>query len=78
MSAERRFKWIKVGGLLGLIPIVLAIAPLAGYMAGDWLVTSLGFPRYTVTVCVIIGFVAAASETIRIIAAALNTAKKED
>jgi hypothetical protein len=78
MNPPRRFKWVKVGGLLALIPVVLACAPIAGYVAGDWLVTRCNFPRQTVIFCVIIGFVAAARETVKIIASALKAAGEGD
>ena len=78
MTTTKTFRWIKVGGLLTLIPIILAAAPLAGYLAGEWLVLKFRFPRHTTIVCVIIGFAAAVRETIKIIGAALKTAKESE
>lgn len=76
MTSPASYRWIRVAGLLTLIPIVLAAAPLAGYIAGDWLIHQFGFPNYTTIVCVIIGFAASARETIKIIQAALKAAKE--
>lgn len=72
MSAAKAYTWIKVGGLLALIPLVLAAGPLTGYIAGDWLVMTFKLPGFVTVVAVILGFVAAAQETIRIIRAALR------
>jgi hypothetical protein len=76
MTSPVSYKWIRVAGLLTLIPIVLAAAPLAGYIAGDWLIYQFGFPRHTTIVCVIIGFAASVRETIKIIQAALKATKE--
>lgn len=76
MTSPTAYKWIRVAGLLTLIPIVLAAAPLAGYIAGDWLIYQLGFPRHTTIVCVIIGFATSVRETIKIIQAALKATKE--
>ena len=76
MTSPRAFLWLRISGLLTIIPIILAAAPLAGYLAGDWLVTKLRFPRYATIVCVIIGFIAAVRETVKIIRMALKAAKE--
>lgn len=78
MTSPKAYLWIRVSGLLALIPIVLAAAPLAGYIAGDWLVTQFRFPRYTTIVCVIIGFAAGARETVKIIRTALKAVKESE
>lgn len=70
------YKWIKVGGLLSFIPIILATGPMAGYFLADYLETKFGFPRYTYAICVGIGFIASARETIRIIKLALRAEKR--
>ena len=75
MMPPKAFKWIKVSGLLALLPIVLAVGPLTGYIAGDWLVTYFKLPPYITIICVILGFAAAVQESIRIIKAALHAAK---
>ena len=76
MTTTKTFRWIRLAGLLTLIPIVMAAAPLAGYVAGDWLSFRFRFPRYTVILCVIIGFAAAVRETVIIIKAALKIARE--
>lgn len=71
---QKIYKWVRVSGLLTLLPIVMAAAPLGAYWAGEFLVEKASFPRYTVIVCVIIGFAAGLRESIRIIRAAVRAA----
>lgn len=66
------YQGIKTAGLLALIPITLATGPLGGYLAADLLVKKLGFPKYTFTVCVILGFLAGIQETVKIVKTALK------
>ena len=77
MNKAKVFRRVKVAGLLTLIPIVLATGPLAGYIAGYYLIKLFNFPHYTGVVCAIIGFIAAAQETITIIRAALRSGNGE-
>ncbi len=74
MTTVKTFRWIRLGGLLTLIPVVLAAGPLTGYLAGEWLALKFGFGRYTALVCVIIGFAAAIREIVKIIKVALKIA----
>ena len=70
------YRWIKVGGLLSLIPLTLAAGPLAGYIAGDYLAKRFSLPEYTTVVFIGIGIAASMLETFRIIKAALINVKK--
>ena len=67
------YKWIKIGGLLSFIPIIIAAGPLAGYFLADYLEKRFGLPRYAVFICIAVGFIASLRETIRIIRLALKT-----
>jgi hypothetical protein len=78
MSQSKTFRWIKVGGLLTLIPLFLASGPLAGYLAGDWIVKTFGLSRYVTLACVITGFAASVSETVKVIKIALKTAQDNE
>ena len=77
MNRAMVFGRIKVAGLLSLIPIVLAAGPLIGYVSGYYLIKLFNFPHYTLVVCAIIGLIAAARETIKIIRAALRSGNGE-
>lgn len=72
MVQERRgstevYKWIKIGGLLSLIPFVLIAGPLMGYLAYDYLHKSFGVQEYISYILISIGFAASVRETIRIV-----------
>ena len=76
MADERKrreaYKWIKVGGLLSLIPFVLAAGPLVGYIAFDYLRNRFGVPSYASYILITIGFAASVRETIRIVKITLS------
>ena len=72
----KAYKWIKIGGLLSFIPIVMATGPLGGYFLADYLEKKFGFPDFTSIICITVGFIASIRETIRIIRLALKADKE--
>ena len=72
------YKWIKIGGLLSFIPVVMAAGPLGGYFCADYLEKRFGLPGFTSAIFITVGFIASARETIRIIRFALKTEKEKD
>lgn len=70
------YKWIRVSGLLALIPISLFAGPFAGYMAGEWIARRFGAPLWTPAACAGLGLLGGAVETIRVIRAALTYTKE--
>jgi len=68
------YKWIRLGGLLSFIPFILAAGPIAGYVAGDYLVRRFGFPPFTTAAFTAVGFIASVKETVRVI----RIAQKQD
>lgn len=72
------YKWIKIGGLLSFIPFILIAGPLAGYVAGDWLVKRFALPQFTTILLSGIGFIGSVRETVRIVRLALKTEEKLD
>ena len=74
----KAYKWIKIGGLLSFIPVVMAAGPLGGYFLADYLEKRFGFPPFTMAVTVIIGFIASTRETVRIIKLALKTEDEKE
>jgi len=74
----KAYKWIKIGGLLSFIPIAMAVGPLAGYFAADYLEKKFNFPGFTSAIFIIIGFTASTIETVKIIRLALKTEKEMD
>ena len=70
------YKWIKLGGMLSFIPLVLVAGALAGYFLGDYLTVRFNFPRWTSFALAALGFAGSVRETIRIIRIALKTEKE--
>ena len=71
------YKWIKIGGLLSFIPVVMAAGPLGGYFCADYLEKRFGLPGFVSVIFITIGFIASARETIRIIRFAIK-AERDD
>ena len=69
------YKWIRLGGLLSFIPFILAAGPIAGYLAGVYLVRHFGLPNFSTAVLTVAGFLASARETVRLIRVAIKTDK---
>ena len=64
---DERADWIRQIGILTAIPILLAVGPFIGYIAGHWLDGKLSTePVFTITL-LILGFIAAGKETYRLI-----------
>ena len=61
------YKSLKLAGFLAYIPIVLVSGPLAGYIAGDYLIKKLNLPFYIGLFSIALGFLSSIMETIRII-----------
>ncbi len=61
------YKWVKIGGLIIFIPMILAIGPLMGLFIGGYLEKKLGFAPYISLACMTLGFVTSAREIIKII-----------
>ena len=70
------YKWIRLGGLLSFIPFILAAGPIAGYLAGEYLIKRFGLPQYIPYIFAAVGFAASARETVRIIRIAIKTDKE--
>jgi hypothetical protein len=77
MQKKKVYKWIKIGGLLSFLPFVMAAGPLGGYLVGDLLQQKLRFPPITMAICINLGFLGSAVETVRVITMALRAEEKE-
>ena len=59
---DERYRWARQAGMLGTIPFLLAVPPVAGVFIGKWIDGKLGTsPAFTI-VFVILGFVAGIRE----------------
>lgn len=70
------YKWIKIGGLLSLLPFILVAGPLAGFYLGSYLEKRFDLPPYVSLALITVGFVGSIRETIRAIRIALRTQGK--
>lgn len=61
------YKLLKLAGILSYIPIILVSGPLAGYIAGDYLVKKFNLPYYIEFFSIALGFLSSIMETARII-----------
>ncbi len=67
---------LKQVGLLTTIPIMLAAGPIMGYFAGDFLDKKFKSSPIFVAILVVLGFIAGARESIRILKLAAGEDKK--
>ncbi len=77
MQKKKVYKWIKIGGLLSFLPFVMAAGPLGGYLMGELLQKKLGLPPITMAICIILGFLGSAVETVKVIKMALRAEEKD-
>ncbi|HOW36507.1 MAG TPA: hypothetical protein PL155_08860 [Candidatus Omnitrophota bacterium] len=71
------YSWIKIGGFIGFIPAILALGPLAGYYAGEYLEKRFNLPSHLPFLLAAFGFIASVNETIRIIRLIIKMDKKD-
>ncbi|MCX6828742.1 MAG: AtpZ/AtpI family protein [candidate division Zixibacteria bacterium] len=64
-------------GLLGTIPILLAVGPLVGFFIGRWLDEKLGTEPFLLVLFLIFGFIASGREIYRLLKRAEDEEKKE-
>lgn len=76
MRKEDFYKGVKTAGFITFIPFMLAAGPLSGYFAGDFLQKKFNLSPHIVLLSVLIGFIAAAMETVRILKIVARMNKK--
>lgn len=64
---DKKSSYIRQVGLLGSIPILMAVGPLVGYFVGSWIDDWLGTRPWFIAVFLILGFVAAGKEIYNIV-----------
>ena len=64
---DKKSSYIRQAGLLGSIPILMAVGPLVGYFIGSWIDDWLGTRPWFIAVFLILGFVAAGKEIYNIV-----------
>jgi ATP synthase protein I len=64
---DERYRWARQAGILGTIPFLLAIPPIAGVYIGKWIDGKAGTsPAFTI-VFVVLGFVAGIREVANVL-----------
>ena len=64
---DERYRWARQAGMLGTIPFLLAIPPVAGVFIGRWIDGKAGTEPAFLIVFVILGFVAGIREVANVI-----------
>ena len=54
-------------GILGTIPILLAVGPVVGFLIGRWLDSKLGTEPFLLVIFLIFGFIASGKEVYKLI-----------
>ena len=64
---EKRYRYIRLVGSLGTIPVMLGVGPLLGYFAGHWLDQKFKSDPWFLIIFVILGFAASIRYTVRLL-----------
>ena len=70
---ETIYKWIRMGGLISFIPVVLATGPLMGYFAGLYLKSKFYISDTAAHILIFLGLIFSITETVRIIKTSIKT-----
>lgn len=70
---EKRFRYIRLIGSLGTVPLMLGAGPLLGFFAGRWLDARLHTTPWLQFVLLALGFGAAVRHLVRVV----NEAKRD-
>ena len=70
------YKRIKILGVVLFIPFAVGIGPLAGFFMGLYLAEKFSLGVYIIFICITLGFLSGAFETIRIIRFILRESRK--
>lgn len=64
---DERYRRIRQAGLLGTLPFLLAVPPIAGVLIGRWIDERAGTEPVLTVVFVILGFVAGIREVVSVL-----------
>jgi ATP synthase protein I len=66
-DSDSRYRYTRVLGALGTIPIMMAVGPLVGFFGGRWLDDRFGTGVWMQMLFVVLGFVASIRYTVRLV-----------
>ena len=64
---QETYQRIKILGVVLFIPFAVGIGPLAGFFMGLYLARKFSLGVYVIFICITLGFLSGAFETVRII-----------
>jgi ATP synthase protein I len=64
---DKRYRYMRLVGTFGTVPVMLGVGPLLGYFAGSWLDRKLGTGPWLQIVLMVLGFGAAVRYIIQIL-----------
>jgi F0F1-type ATP synthase assembly protein I len=64
---DKRYRYLRLVGSLGTIPVMMGVGPLLGYYAGSWLDARLSTAPWLMIFMIILGFAAAVRYVVRLI-----------
>lgn len=59
--------WMRQIGLLSVIPVIMVVAPIVGYLIGSWLDAKFGTDPWMTVILIFCGFAAAGKEIYNIL-----------
>ena len=77
MAKKRRSSYRQLG-ILGTIPILIAVGPVVGFFIGRWLDEKLGTEPFLLILFLIFGFIASGKEVYKLIRQAEEDTDKEN
>lgn len=77
MGKSEVYRWIKIGGIISFVPMILAAGPLSGYFIGDYFEKKFGAPAFVLFLCIGVGFAASIMEVVKIIRLAVYLSRKQ-
>jgi ATP synthase protein I len=64
---DKRYRYLRLAGSMGTIPIMLGVGPLVGFFAGRWLDGRLGSSPWLMIVMIALGFAASVRYVVRLL-----------
>ncbi len=77
MAKNPVYKWIRFGGYLTFIPLVLVGGPLTGFIVGQFLKEKFSAPDHIFYLFIVLGLIGGIFEVVQIIRRLISEEKKD-